>query len=80
MFFLDKVSELGDGLLVTNVQDVKLGLESLLVELRHGGLAPGLVSGREVHIPAELLAQRPHDTEPDALVGSCHNSYRHFNF
>ena len=79
VFLLHKISELRDGVLVTNVQDVELGLEALLVELRHGGHPPALVSGGEVDIPTELLTQRPDNPKPDSLVRSCHHSYRHFD-
>ena len=79
VLLLHKISELRDGVLVTNVQDVELGLEAFLVKLRHGVQAPALISGGEVDIPTELLTQRPHDPEPDSLVRSCHHSYRHLD-
>ena len=77
VLLLHEIPQLGHGRLVTDVEDMELGLEPLLVELSHGGLAPALVPGGEVDVPLELLAQGSDDAEADPLVGARDHCYRH---
>ena len=68
-----EVPKTSDAAWVINIQLVKLRLEPFLVEPGHGLIPPLLVPGSQVDDSiVQLLAQRPHDGETNALVRSCY--------